>query len=176
VHGAVSQAGGDVEVDSTQGDGTRFVVRLPADRDAAQAAGAPAPAAAAADQPRAARILVCEDEPVILRLLTRFLQDGGYEVTPVSDPRDAIEVAAGAAVPFDLLVTDVLMPGMSGPQLAERIVGEHAAAHVVFISGFVDDSFAAYEGVADGVLAGKPFTAAELLTAVRSQLDDAGPP
>jgi two-component system, cell cycle sensor histidine kinase and response regulator CckA len=175
VHGAVSQAGGEIEVHSTQGDGTRFVVWLPADRDTAQAAGAPAPAAAAADPPRAARILVCEDEPVILRLLTRFLEDGGYQVTPVSDPRDAIDVAASAA-PFDLLVTDVLMPGMSGPQLAERIVGERAAAHVVFISGFVDDSFTASEGVADGVLVGKPFTAAELLAAVRSQLDDAGPP
>jgi FixJ family two-component response regulator len=62
------------------------------------------------------------------------------------------------------------MPGMSGPQLADRLVQERRTRQVVFISGFVDDSFAE-PGADERVLVGKPFTAAELLSAVRAQLD-----
>ena len=169
VHGTVTQAGGDIEVDSAPGRGTRFTIRLPADADVAEAPpadGDVVPAAA----PRAAGILVCEDEPGILHLLKRFLGDAGYEVTAAPDPHEALVAAEAADQPFDLLVTDVLMPGMSGPQLAERILGRTAPPRSSSSrASWTTPSRRRSRGSASS--SASPSPPAELLAAVRSQLD-----
>ena len=165
VHGIVTESGGTVEIDSAPGRGTLVSIDLPGTH-------LPVPPEESAEEPgeaatTAARVLVVEDQEPVRRQACRILKAHGYLVTEAGSGDEALE----AWEPIDLLVTDVVMPGLSGHELAgaarERIPG----LPVVYMSGHTEDVL-----VRDGARAGdlafvqKPFTRASLLRAVEGAL------
>jgi PAS domain S-box-containing protein len=165
VYGIVTQAGGSVDIISRPGEGTTVSVLLPAsDARAAQPADTQGPDALAAG---GETILVVEDEDAVRRLTCRILSRQGYRVFDAPDGPHALSTWDRHGDEIDLLLTDVVMPGMSGKELAEKI-----GIEPVFMSGYTDDVVLRH-GV-DGLrLVEKPFDAETLLSAVRSALDGA---
>jgi CheY-like chemotaxis protein len=115
---------------------------------------------------------VAEDEPD-LRVLTRiFLEGYGYKVLEASSAEQAIQAAELFSGPIDLLLTDVIMPGMSGRQLAERIQSKRPQAKVTYMTGYTDDMVVQHKVLEPGVqLLQKPFTKVDLALKVRATLD-----
>lgn len=126
---------------------------------------APAPAALAA----LATVMLVEDEPLVLRLVERLLERGGYAVVSAATPRDARRLAAGMAAP-DLLVTDVVLPGGSGLDLAAELRLSWPGLRVLYISGYPGDAFADRGPEPGDRLLRKPFRGTELLAAVERAL------
>ncbi len=155
-YGIVKQSGGYLDVRSRPGQGTTFRVRLPvateddpAEGDAVEppAGAVAAPASdATADAPVSASdrrsILVVEDEPAVRMLAARILRSTGAEVEAVASGEDALALADGARR-FDLLVTDVVLPGLSGPQVAERLLAMGRVARVLYTTGYPRDRLGA---------------------------------
>jgi len=163
VYGIVTQTGGTIEIDSTPGEGTTIEVMLPATE-------APVPEQAEASDgadgaTEGETILVVEDEAAVRRLTCRILKREGYTVLEAPDGRHAIDTWDAHPGEIDLLLTDVVMPGMSGKELAERL-----GIEPVFMSGYTDDMMLRH-GVEGLRLVQKPFDAQTLLGAVRSALD-----
>jgi PAS domain S-box-containing protein len=164
VHGIVRQCEGTVRLDSAPGRGTAVVIELPAaaPRPAAAApAAAPAPLRAPA---AGGAILLVEDEPAVRAVAVRILEHAGYCVLVAGDGDAALRVAADAEA-IDLVLTDVVMPGMGGAALAERLRAERPGVRVLFMSGFTADLPRALAPTG-GSLLQKPFTPATLLAAV----------
>jgi signal transduction histidine kinase/CheY-like chemotaxis protein len=156
VYGIVTQSGGTISVDSRLGLGTTFELRFPS----AEPAGEPKPAGAAA--PTAAHgesVLVVDDEEIVRDVVARLLRAAGYEVLVAGSPHDALDLEQ----PFDVLLTDVVMPDLDGPALAERL----GAEHVIFMSGYDQEALVA----GDAPFLQKPFSREALLDAVRAVLD-----
>jgi len=129
VHGIVQHAGGRIDVRSQVGRGTTFTVTLPrTDLAPEQAANAPALHA-----PRG-RVLVVDDDDQVRRLTERMLRHAGYDVTAAASGPDALAVARDT--PFDILLTDMVMPGMSGRDLARELGREHPDTRIIFMSGY----------------------------------------
>lgn len=135
VYGIAMQNGGRTFVDSEIGRGTTLTILLPRhdgsvepDTAAPEARRDPAPA-------RTSRVLIVEDEPGILALMTRILEHAGYEVTACGDPEAAIRRAAEIEA-LELVVADVIMPGMNGRDAARAIRELHPQAQVLFVSGY----------------------------------------
>jgi PAS domain S-box-containing protein len=174
VHGIVHQSGGAITVESKLGRGTRFDIYLPRTE---------VPAAALEEAPRRARsspvrgsevILLVEDEENIRQPATEILESRGYTVLAAGDGNEAIELAARHSGPIHIMVTDVVMPGMSGSQLAERMTAERQDLKVVYISGYPEDSIAHHGVLNPGhIFLQKPFSPATLLAKVREVLDNA---
>jgi PAS domain S-box-containing protein len=163
VYGIVTQTGGTVAIDSAPGAGTTIEVLLPATD--AQPLELPASYNGADGATRGETILVVEDEEAVRRLTCRILTREGYSVLEAPDGARAIDTWDEHAGEIDLLLTDVVMPGMSGKELAERL-----GIEPVFMSGYTDEVISRH-GM-DGVrLVQKPFDAQTLLGAVRSALD-----
>jgi signal transduction histidine kinase len=164
-HGIVREAGGSVSVYSEPGLGALFSVYLPvADAEAAAPAAAPE---AVPDRLPPATVLVAEDEPAIRRLIERVLADAGAKPVLAASAEEAVEAARRLDGRFDLLVSDLVMPGQSGFELADTLARTYGAAPVVFISGYSDAGTARPDGVA---YLQKPFTRDALLRAVADQL------
>ena len=163
VYGIVTQAHGTIEIDSSPGSGTTIVVLLPATD--ASVPDEPEPRDAAEGAANGETILVVEDEAAVRKLTCRILRRAGYEVLEASDGELALDTWDKHAGEIDLLVTDVVMPGMSGKELAEQLGTEP-----VFMSGYTDDVTLRH-GVEGPRLVQKPFDAQTLLGAVRSALD-----
>jgi PAS domain S-box-containing protein len=134
-----------------------------------------APEAGAKDsnQGRGERVVVVEDEDAVMRLVERILTANHYDVV-TAEPLEALTLFVGPERSPDLLLTDVIMPGLSGRELAERVHKVAPEARIVFMSGYTDDIIARH-GVLNGgyELLQKPFMAAELLETVRGALDRA---
>jgi CheY-like chemotaxis protein len=113
----------------------------------------------------AERMLVCDDDPLVLRSLVQMLEAGGYRIRAVEGGEAALE--ALDQEPFDIVVTDVIMGRINGPEVARRARELHPGLPVVFVSGYTKDVLAA---TLDGPLVVKPFGRAELLDAVRRAL------
>ncbi|HEY1188269.1 MAG TPA: ATP-binding protein [Gemmata sp.] len=161
VHGIVEQAGGGIEVASTLGVGTTFHIRLPAcSTPTPPPVATPGPAA-----PFAARlgrsVLLVEDEERVRKLVHTTLEGWGYAVTEADRAETALALLATGRE-IDLLVTDLVMPGMDGRELATRVRSLRPEVAVVFVSGFVPDLRRA-EGFSDGVFLPKPFAPFDLL-------------
>ena len=176
VYGIVTQSGGAITVKSAPGKGSTFVVVLPA-AVAQEANGTHASAAARAAILRTETILLVEDEEQVRGLASLALQRAGYNVLEAERPEEAIETASQHDGPIHLILTDVVMPGMNGRMMVERLVGRYPDARVLFMSGYTDDALAPL-GVAPGDIAilNKPFTPKELAERVRDILDSAHAP
>jgi two-component system cell cycle sensor histidine kinase/response regulator CckA len=166
VYGVTTQMGGGIDVQSTLGEGSTFTVYLPLALEGAAPAARPLPPIAEPERPAAAAtVLLVEDEEGPRRLLQRILNEAGYRVVASGQPCEALElVEAGAAI--DLLLTDVVMPEMSGPQLASRVRARRPSLPVVFMTGYSD---APLELNGETLLE-KPFTPADLALEIRRAL------
>ncbi|MCA9968581.1 MAG: response regulator, partial [Anaerolineales bacterium] len=170
VHGIIKQSEGAIFVYSEPGQGSTFKIYLPA---SAQAAGAEAAGKARAALPRGSEtILLVEDETAVRELVHLTLQEIGYDVLEARNGREALALAAQHPRPIDLLLTDVVMPEMSGREVAQRLKARQPALKVIFMSGYMDDAV-----VRHGLLLGqvqflsKPFARSALATKVREVLD-----
>jgi CheY-like chemotaxis protein len=164
VYGIAHQSGGAVAIESTLGRGTTVRVYLPRVDEPAQAdvaTGAPlAPA------PGRGTVLLVEDEPVIRKLVASMLERQGYAVFTAGEPNEALALAS-ELTEIDLLVTDVVMPGMNGPELAAQLVAGRPGLPVLFISGYPADAIAGRRLVPDSAaVLRKPFGANELFSAI----------
>jgi PAS domain S-box-containing protein len=170
VYGIVKQSRGSIWVYSEVGRGTTIRIYLP------RASGTPQvePPALAARPAHGAgeHLLVVEDEPALRTLLRTMLANLGYRVTLAADGREALVAVEEQGLRPDLLLTDVVMPGMSGPLLAERLRRAHPELKVLFMSGYTDDALG-HHGVLDPgtVLLQKPFGSADLASRLRAVLD-----
>ena len=172
VIGIVEQSGGCISVYSEPEHGTTFKVYLPRIEDEGAVAAAALPTPARVDRPVGhERILLVEDNEIVRGPITLVLEDLGYEVVPACDPEQALELAAAAGA-IDLLVTDVVMPGMNGRQLAELLLAERPELKVLYMSGYTDDAVIA-RGVIDREMAflQKPFGADDLAQKVSELLE-----
>jgi PAS domain S-box-containing protein len=165
VFGIVNQSGGSIAVESALGRGTTFTIYFPCTDEAA--AAAVTKANEIRPHPRRATVLVAEDEPLVRRVVVTALRAAGYNVLEAVHPDDALELAKSHDGAIDLLLTDVVMPGMSGRQLSEKIVGLRPELRVLFVSGYTEDAIV-HRGVLDsGVhFLPKPFSGRDLLEAV----------
>jgi signal transduction histidine kinase len=167
VHGIVAGAGGGLSVQSELGVGTTIRAFFPA-ADQAVAAKATPPAAADVGG-RGETVLVVEDEPAVLQVVVRMLRRNGYSVIAATTGTQALTLAAERD--FDMLLTDVVMPEMSGLELAERISQLRQTASVLFMSGYSPDLFGDKRGLAEGIrLLQKPFTEQALLEGIRAAM------
>jgi CheY-like chemotaxis protein len=168
VYAVVQQAGGAVEFISQPGQGTRVLVYLPRATEAGPAGetGPNQPVALGG----AETVLLVEDEPQVRKLIREVLRGRGYTVLEAGDGVEALRVAAGHAGPIHLLVTDVVMPRLSGRALAEHLMALRPALKVLYLSGHTDDAVTAH-GVREGVsFLQKPFTPDALAGRVREVL------
>jgi len=169
VHGIVTGAGGFIDVASRPGSGSTFTIHLPA-----QAAERPMPEAPAPAErtPGGATILLVEDEPSLLTLTARLLRRLGFTVVAAPSPAEAVELLDRDEAGFDLLLTDVVMPAMSGPELAARVRERVPGIRCVFMSGYPADSISRSGGLPAGsVFIAKPFTVTALADAIREALE-----
>ncbi|HUJ27234.1 MAG TPA: PAS domain S-box protein [Myxococcales bacterium] len=168
VFGIVQQSAGAIAVESEKGKGARFTIWLPA---AGEAPLSKCPKAAEqADRRGTETILLVEDEAGVRRVVRSMLEKHGYRVLEAQNGGEAILIAESAAV--DLLLTDVVMPLMSGPQLCERLRAARPELKALFMSGYTDNAVLRHglEG-AELTFVQKPITPAALLARVREALD-----
>jgi two-component system, cell cycle sensor histidine kinase and response regulator CckA len=170
VYGIVTNAEGHIEIESRIKEGTTVTMHLPiVDADSP----ASAEAAAELEAPNGATIMVVEDEDAIRILTHRILTRHGYRVVEAASPADALELVAGLDRSPDLLLTDVVMPGMSGKELSDRLRESIPGLPVLFMSGYTDNVMDRYglDAAGDSLLH-KPFNASQLLGAVQDVLGD----
>ena len=168
VYGAIKEAGGEISLRSEPGRGTTVEVLLPAADSAVTkpevARSTPRPGAGEA-------ILVVEDETAVREIVVRVLIRSGYQALPAATAMEALKMCANPVVRIDALLTDVIMPEMSGPQLVERVRDVRPALPALLMSGYTAGSLpGAQELGADLPLIRKPFDAATLLRHVRDLL------
>jgi len=171
VHGIVSQHDGMVLVNSAVGRGTTFRILFPKVEEAVPEIAGPVPAVPPAHRGTEA-VLVVEDDQEVRNLVYEILMASGYAVLEAADPTDARELCLSSTVPISLLVTDVVMPGMNGPELAESIRGVCPDIKVLYLSGYTAEALRRHgvDGPAVTLLA-KPFLPEQLARCVREVLD-----
>ena len=173
VYGVVKQLGGHVAVESAPLQGTTFTVHLPATTkpvDTAREAVAAAPARAHET------VLLVEDDRAVRSVIDNVLRRHGYDVLQAGGPREALAVALRHAGTIDLVLADVIMPEMSGPEMVTLLAERHPATRAIFLSGYSAESLVG-EGVIESRarLVQKPVAPMELLSAVRRALGDPPP-
>jgi two-component system, cell cycle sensor histidine kinase and response regulator CckA len=137
VHGIVEQSGGTITVESALSQGTTFRIELPACAEKPPAAPLPLPAEA--EPGPKGTVLLVEDEDLVRSLAQRVLESRGYRVFAAPSAADALELHARVPEPVDLVVTDVVMPGLGGRQLAERLRERQPGLRILFMSGYTTD-------------------------------------
>jgi two-component system, cell cycle sensor histidine kinase and response regulator CckA len=172
VYGIVEQSGGCLEVESELGRGSRFSVYLPSvDEPVAPRELSATPPARGTET-----ILLVEDEDSLRDVACEMLETSGYRVVMARDGVDALRAAAQHPGPIDLLLTDVVMPGMNGRELAGAVLGRHPRIAVLYMSGYTDGIIAQHGlSGADRRLLIKPFTVGSLTRGVREALDGRRP-
>ncbi len=170
VYGIVRQSGGHVWVYSEVGRGTTFKVYLPASNEARSPGPRAAPPARGGEE----TILLVEDEPMVRNLAARLLRRQGYHVLEAANGGEALLLAEGHGGPIHLLLTDVVMPSMSGKQLAARLSALRPGLGVLFMSGYAENAIVHGGALEPGVeFIEKPLSAPALNRKVREVLDRA---
>lgn len=170
----VRQAHGDIQVSSAVGRGTTFRVWLPRAAEATGERKRPSDPSRLAGQER---VLLVEDDPAVRTTATRALAAYGYQVTPTADGEHALTLLREMGGHVDVIVSDVIMPRMNGPELARRVRHEYPHIPVLFITGFADESSLGTETLPEGArILLKPFVPKELARRVREALDGTGEP
>jgi CheY-like chemotaxis protein len=167
VHGIVAQHHGEIVVDSTPGRGTTFSIFFPASAEPARRA---APEAEAPPRGGTETVLVVDDDELIRAMIARGLERLGYRVLVAASGYEALGLVDAAGVTVDLLVSDVVMPGLGGRALADALRRRRPGLRVLFMSGHVAERVDAAAHPARAFLQ-KPFTLARLGARVREALD-----
>jgi len=170
VYGIVKQSGGCITVTSESGRGAAFGVYLPAVRQLRERL----PASTARTEPRSGNetVLLVEDEPVVSRLTSDLLEEAGYRILCSPSGADALLLLESHSGPIDLLITDVVMPEMTGPDLAGRVRKSRPHTRVLYMSGYTDDEILCRKGLPENSsFIQKPFTPLEFVRKVRETLD-----
>jgi two-component system, cell cycle sensor histidine kinase and response regulator CckA len=171
VYGIVKQSGGYVVLHSEPGKGATFEIYLPRLQEVA-AAGAAVAGPAPPPRPGTETILLVEDEEMLRELAREVLEAGGYRVLGAAGGEEAVRVAAGHDGTIHLLLTDVVMPGMNGRMLAERLLKSRPGMKVLYTSGYTDDVIFQRGVLPEGsAFLHKPFTTHGLERKVRDILD-----
>jgi two-component system, cell cycle sensor histidine kinase and response regulator CckA len=172
VYGIVTQSGGSIRIDSTPGHGTTFTIELPRTDSSALAT---TPPAAAGEESLAGSetILLVEDDEGVRAFVQDVLERHGYHVLVAALPSEAIEIAATHTGEIELLLTDVVMPEMSGRALCQTLTASRPAMQTLYISGYTDEALG-YHGALDEQISliEKPFTPEALAHKLREILDD----
>jgi two-component system cell cycle sensor histidine kinase/response regulator CckA len=170
VYGVVKQSGGYVCVDSEIGRGSSFKVYLPLIEEPVHVLEAVAPVAESFRGTET--VLVVEDADALRKLSITLLEQYGYRVLSASNGADALLVARKEVRGIDLLLTDVIMPGLGGHALAQRLVALRPRLKILYMSGYTDSSIAQHGVLEAGIsLLHKPFTEEELIRKIREVLD-----
>jgi two-component system, cell cycle sensor histidine kinase and response regulator CckA len=136
VYGVVKQSGGYVWVESEPGKGAKFEIYLPRVDEQVEQPPVPRPNVAVVRGHET--VLIVEDETAVRELATEFLRSAGYSVLAAQDGNEAISIAKESTAPIHVLLTDVVMPGMRGPELAEKLKRVRPRIKVVYMSGYLD--------------------------------------
>ncbi len=171
VYGIVRQSGGHIRVNSRLHHGSTFTVYLPMVEGPGEHFDE---LPGWVEQPRAAgTVLVVEDELAVRRLASRVLRARGYRVLEASDGGEALRLVDRHGGPLDLVLTDIIMPGLSGPALVERLLPTMPDLNVLYITGYSEEAIRQHGLLpAGGELLEKPFTAHQLAERVREALAD----
>ena len=174
VYGVVKQSGGNIWAYSEPGLGSTFKIYLP--RTEAEVLVRESEFGDQDDLQGTETVLVVEDEPSVRSLIRRVLARSGYQVLSAADADEALDICAQRGRDIDLMLTDVVLPGQGGPELAEQVAASWPAVRVVFMSGYTDRAIV-HRGVLDPGTAfiAKPVRPIELLRRLRTYLD-APPP
>ena len=172
-YGIVRQANGHLWVYSERGRGTTFKVLLPRAVEDQEALAAPKPVEQLSST-GSETIMIVEDEPVVRRLTVRALAERGYHLLEAEDGESALAVAREHKGELQLLITDVVMPGMNGKELADRLTAERPDLRVLYISGYAEHAVVRQGVLVEGIaFLSKPFDLSELARTVREVLDKA---
>jgi two-component system, cell cycle sensor histidine kinase and response regulator CckA len=172
VYGVVTQSGGTIEIDSAPGRGTTFIISFPAASELSPSVddedSGPVPVGSEV-------VLVVDDDDAVRKLAEQSLVSYGYTVHTARGGIEALTLAH--TLPrIDVLLTDVMMPQLSGPALAERLLAKFPAPCVIYMTGWMDDATMQLELDAEVTLLRKPFTPVVLARCVRDALDARGAP
>jgi two-component system cell cycle sensor histidine kinase/response regulator CckA len=169
VYGIVTQSGGVINAESAPNHGTTFSIRFPAVDVPVDARKRTLPMLAHAGTET---ILLVEDEPGVRQLVQRVLSVRGYDVLEARDVAHAAEISTNYPGTIHLLLSDIVMPGLSGPDLAQRIVAQRPEIRLLYMSGFANRLNTAHGSLSPGVsILHKPFTPESLVRSVRDCLD-----
>ncbi|MDE3017914.1 MAG: PAS domain S-box protein [Nitrospirota bacterium] len=168
VYGIVMQSGGCLEVRSAPGRGTRFMVYVPCvESEAEDRLGVQAPAMMAGE----GTVLLVEDEAIVRAMVRSVLEQHGYRVLDAGEGQEAIRLAEQHAGPIHLLLSDIAMPHMSGPEVAHRLVSLRPDMKILFMSGYAGEEMLAHGlSVKGSAFLQKPVTPSVLLSKVREML------
>jgi PAS domain S-box-containing protein len=171
VHGVIKQAGGYIRVTSALGCGTRFEIVLPYHSVTASHSTRPD---AAAWTPGSGAVLLVEDQPQVRNAFERILKDAGYQVFSAEGGQQALDIAKSKDGRFDLLVTDIIMPDISGIELSGRLLALYPHLAVLLMSGYAGSEITRLTELGDSVhFLQKPFDAASLTSAAQAALKQA---
>ncbi len=174
VYGVVKQSGGYVWLASEPGQGCSVHVYLPRIEQPPDGEALGAPPETAAVPAAGETVIVAEDEGAVRSLVVKVLSEAGYRVLPAASGREALDLCRRRKGRVHLLLTDVVMPEMNGPELARQVTEIHPEAKVLYMSGYTDKAMADPALDLDLVLLEKPFVPADLARRVREVLDAPG--
>jgi two-component system, cell cycle sensor histidine kinase and response regulator CckA len=170
VYGIIKQSNGFIGFTSGQGKGTAFTIHFPKSQSEPDNYGGTVKAEI--KLPANETVLLVEDEAAVRGLAARILQDQGYRVIEASSGKEALDIVREFSGTIHLILTDVIMPGMSGPDLVSRITPEHNSTRVLYMTGYANEDIVQHGVLNQGIaLLQKPFTPASLAGKVRQVLD-----